>query len=139
MNWGSPFFQKTQIFNFYLRLDQSFSLESQGDSLRDTYERHKLADAMKMPGYIGYGDKKNRESFSGAGILNSHPWPLIEGTTTTTCSMNRWNAKVAPCFVKWFTLNRTFYMNNCKSLFRSELREIPLDFIKHYSTFSFNF
>ena len=73
---------------FFLRLDQSFSLESQGDSLRDTYERHKLADSMKMPGYIGYGDKKSRESFSGAGILNSHPWPLIEGTTTT-CSMNR--------------------------------------------------
>jgi len=60
-----------------IRLDQSFSMDSQSD-MYDTYERHKLADTMKMPGYIGYGDKKRGESFSGAGINSRHPWPLIE-------------------------------------------------------------
>ena len=52
-------------------------MDSQSD-MYDTYERHKLADTMKMPGYIGYGDKKRGESFSGAGINSRHPWPLIE-------------------------------------------------------------
>ena len=75
----------------YFRLDDSYSLDSQIESLRDVHEKHQLEKSMKMPRHIGYGEKsRSRDSsFYGAGSRNHeyHPWPLIEGI-----ELNMWCA-----------------------------------------------
>ena len=108
----------------YFRLDDSYSLDSQIESLRDVHEKHQLEKSMKMPRHIGYGEKsRSRDSsFYGAGSKHHeyHPWPLIEGI-----ELNMWCAfdlltiysRVAcllatiriHCCVKWFLRFRPFY------------------------------
>ena len=79
------------------RLDDSYSLDSQIESLRDVHEKHQLEKSMKMPRHIGYGEKsRSRDSsFYGAGSKNHeyHPWPLIEGI-----ELKMWCAFDLVCF-----------------------------------------